>query len=161
MTWWGFSLTRLASWRPCRSLFVPLRRFALHVWLLLCYGDNLVSALIPFSTRSEAHEQTTTLQVRDTHVAMVRGFEIELYGRKRVRTRGGGHRDDGLRFIDVGEWRVGRYVRWSMNLKSGVDYFLLDEVDEKLRDIFPVGTGTVQRVDFPLDQPSVRLSSVR
>lgn len=105
--------------------------------------------------------QSTLIEVRATHVARVRGFEVELYGRFNGRTRSGRPPPaDALRFIDVGEWRVGGYVRW-VRERLFDDYFLLDEVDQLLRDHYPAGAGTVHRADLPVSIPSVRLSSTR
>ncbi len=101
-----------------------------------------------------------TLQVRGTHLARVRDYEVELYGSRVVRTRAGVERN-GIHFIDVGEWRQGGYVRWVREKTAHTDFFLLDELDELLRAHFPAGAGTVHRADQPISIPSVRLSSVR
>lgn len=103
---------------------------------------------------------TAMIEVRATHVAQVRGFEVELYSRQQCKTRSGRSIDGALRIIDVGEWRVGGYVRWTLE-RHQPDFWLLDEVDELLRAFFPPGAGTVHRADQPVSTPSVRLSSVR
>lgn len=93
-----------------------------------------------------------------SHRAQVRGYEVELYVRGAA-TRSGAS-PLGLRFVDLGEWRVGGYVRW--NLERYFNKFeILDELDEKLRLHFPPGSGTVHRADLPISIPSVRLSSTR
>ncbi len=106
-------------------------------------------------------QPVATLQVRTTHIARVRGYEVELYGGRPVRSRSGGSARSELRFVDVGEWRQGGYVRWVRERVVHTDFFLLDEVDELLRAHFPAGAGTVHRADQPISIPSVRLSSVR
>lgn len=102
---------------------------------------------------------SAVIQVRPTCLVQVKGFDVELYLLAPVRTRANRTRD-GLRLLDYGTWRNGRYVRWQAE-RHATDFFLLDEVDEALRDHFPVGVGTVQRADFPGSSPAVRLSAVR
>jgi hypothetical protein len=97
--------------------------------------------------------------VRDTCLVQVLGFDVELYRLAPVRTRAKRTRP-GVHLLDVGVWRTGGYVRWQSE-RHATDFFLLDEVDEILRDHFPARVGTVHRADLPVSAPSVRLSSVR
>lgn len=100
------------------------------------------------------------IEVRATHLARVRGFEVELYSRQACRTRSGRTLDAELRIVDVGQWRVGGYVRWSLE-RHQPDFWVLDELDELLRSHYAPGVGTIHRADQPVSIPSVRLSSTR
>ncbi len=96
-----------------------------------------------------------------THRAQVRAYEVELYSRSYALSRSGKPSSSlSLRLVDLGEWRVGGYVRWTLE-RHFCDFNILDELDEKLRLHFPPGSGTVHRADLPISIPSVRLSSTR
>ena len=102
---------------------------------------------------------SAVLQVRDTCLVQVRGFDVELYQLTTIRTRSKQSRP-GVQLLDVGVWRIDRYVRWQAERRA-TDFFLLDEVDERLRSFYPERVGTVQRADPSGSVPSVRLSAVR
>lgn len=101
-----------------------------------------------------------TEELLRSHRAQVRGYEVELYSRARAQTRSGSSSSLSLRLVDLGEWRIGGYVRWNLE-KHFPKFEILDELDEKLRLHFPPGSGTIHRADLPISIPSVRLSSTR
>lgn len=79
------------------------------------------------------------------HTVVVRGMDVELY------ESGKGGR---LRYVDHGPWRFGGYVRWEREERHH-DFTALDDIDGRLRSVFPPGAGTVPRAT-----PAQRSSSL-
>ncbi len=95
-----------------------------------------------------ASAQPVAIEVNPHYLAQVRGFDVELYRRGLVRSRRSPEPTPTLIFLDAGQWRIGRYVRWAAE-RAFPDFNVLDALDDLLRDFFPPGVGAVQRNDLP------------